>query len=160
MTRRHRHDDDDAFDERGILKDGKLMRVPMRFMDSLQRDVRAHFADAAGATITTDATTTVVDAFGASGLALHKPGSRYLHSGERSIDHAVQVTRDAERAAAYAEYKQQTCDAWKSGNDREIEVKPITGDARADAYLANLDHMTNAWRGPRSSGKWPIGSGR
>jgi hypothetical protein len=149
MARRRRLDDqDDAFDERGVLKDGRSLRVNLMMMDAMQRAIASdtemrRMRDAIAAD---DPRTTVVDAFGASGLALHKPGSRYLHSGERSIDRAVQVTRDAERAAAYAEYKQQTCDAWKSGNDREIEVKPITGDARTDALLAYRDHLTNSWR--------------
>jgi hypothetical protein len=47
MTRQntaHADDDDDAFDENGILRDGARWRVPMRMMDSFQRDVAKHFS--------------------------------------------------------------------------------------------------------------------
>jgi hypothetical protein len=62
MTRQ-RHDDDDAFDERGILKDGRSYRVPLRMMDSMQRDVARHAAR-------------ITDAMGESGAALRRPGYR------------------------------------------------------------------------------------
>jgi hypothetical protein len=45
MTKQpQRLDDDDAFDERGVLRDGKRWTVPMSFMDSMQRSVAQHFA--------------------------------------------------------------------------------------------------------------------
>lgn len=40
-----RHDDDEPFDERGILKDGRSVRVPMMMRDSmtpLQRAISQH----------------------------------------------------------------------------------------------------------------------
>ena len=62
-------DDDDIFDDRGLLKDKHSARVPMmmRGLTDLQRSVRDHYAPAR-----------VVDAFGDSGAGLHRPGSRYL----------------------------------------------------------------------------------
>jgi hypothetical protein len=39
-------DYDDAFDERGVLRDQKSVRVRMQFMDSTQRSVRRGSADA------------------------------------------------------------------------------------------------------------------
>jgi hypothetical protein len=62
MTKQ-RHDDDDAFDERGILKDGRSYRVPLRMMDSMQRDIARHAAR-------------ITDAMGESGPALRRPGYR------------------------------------------------------------------------------------
>jgi hypothetical protein len=152
---KHPHDDED-FDERGVLRDGRRVRVPLMMMDSLQRAIHDQYdhltiTDVADA-IETDNHVTVVDAFG--GLALHQPGYRYLNAGHRSTDHAVQVTRDAMRSEARADYVRTTCDAWKPGFDREITVAPITGDARTDAYLARKEHDANAWRGPSNSGKW------
>ena len=45
MTKQpQRLDDYDAFDERGVLRDGKRWTVPMSFMDSMQRSVAQHFA--------------------------------------------------------------------------------------------------------------------
>jgi hypothetical protein len=44
-TKRQRDDDDDDAFENGVLKDGGRYRVPMRAMDSLQRDVARHFAN-------------------------------------------------------------------------------------------------------------------
>ena len=38
--------DDDTFDAAGLLKDGRTWRVPFKAMDSFQRDVARHFADA------------------------------------------------------------------------------------------------------------------
>lgn len=46
-------------DEHELLKDGERIRVPLMFMDSMQRDVREHFQ------------TRMVDG------AAHRPGFRY-----------------------------------------------------------------------------------
>ena len=63
--RQHDTDDDDPFDERGLLKDKRSVRVPMMMRDGadgltdLRRSVRDHFAPAR-----------VVDAFGDAGAGL------------------------------------------------------------------------------------------
>ena len=82
----------------------------------------------------------VTDANGGT-AGLHRPGYR------------IADTNDDARQRAYDEYRRRICDAWKSPG-REIEVKPLTGDAREDARAAYLEDMTNAWRGPCDSGKW------
>jgi hypothetical protein len=137
------YDDDDNLDERGLLKDKRSVRVPMMMRDGgedgltdLQRSVR-------------DATAPlrVVDAFGNSGLALHKPGFRYLTAGTRTPEHAALVMRDHLRREAYAESVRQLCDGWKGDNNNNREVARIhnTGDARTDAYLDQLHDLTTAW---------------
>jgi hypothetical protein len=103
----------------------------------------------------TDATAPlcVVDAFGNSGLALNKPGSRYLTAGKHTPAHAVLVVRDHECREARDEYVQQLCDAWKGNNtnDREVARKHDTGNPIADAWLDQLDDLQNSWA--RGSGR-------
>ena len=142
MPKRQHDTDDDLFDERGLLKDKRSVRVPMMMRDGLtdlQRSVR-------------DATAPlrVVDAFGNGGLALNKPGSRYLLAGKHTPDHAALVMRDHERRQTRDEYVQQLCDAWK-GTDREVARMHNTGDARTDAYLDQKYDLENSWH--RGSGK-------
>src|SRR5262245_31192796 len=133
------YDDDDKLDQNGVLKDGRSVRIPMMMRDS----------DGRGAV----ASLRVIDAFGNSGLALHKPGARYLTAGTRTPDHAVLVVRDHERREARDEYIQQLCDAWKSTgtNDREVARIHNTGDARTDAYLDQKYDLENSWH--RGTGK-------
>jgi hypothetical protein len=42
----------------------------------------------------------VVDAFGGT-AGLSRPGFRYLHAGHKTVDHAVQVSREILRDEAY-----------------------------------------------------------
>ena len=136
------HDPDDDLDERGLLRDGRRIRVPMMMRDSadgltdLQRSVRDHYAPAR-----------VVDAFGDSGLALHKPGPRYLTAGAGTADHAVQVAQAYNRAKAYADFVADLQDAWKGNNtnDREVARLHDTGDPVRDAYLDQIHDLTTAW---------------
>jgi hypothetical protein len=140
------YDDDDNLDENGLLKDGRMVRIPMMMRDSadgltdLQRSVR-------------DATAPlrVVDAFGNSGLALSRPGARYLTAGTRTPDHAALVMRDHLRREARDEYVAALQDAWKDGaNDREVARVHDTGDAVRDSYLDQIHDLTTAWsRGRR-----------
>jgi hypothetical protein len=105
-------------------------------LTDLQRSVRDHFAPAR-----------VVDAFGDSGLALHKPGPRYLTAGAGTVDHAVQAARAYNRAEAYRVSVQEMCDAWRSPNvsDREVARVHDTGDAVRDAYLDSVADLTTSW---------------
>jgi hypothetical protein len=148
-------DDDDNLDENGLLKDGRSVRVPMMMRDSdlteFQRSVRDHFAPV-----------TLVDSFGNSGLALHKPGARYLIAGAGTGDHARLVTADAIRADAYADSVRAACDAWRGPNasDREVARIHNTGDARTDAYLDQKYDLENSWHrgsGNRSQDSAPAG---
>jgi hypothetical protein len=98
-------DDDDIFDDRGLLKDKHSARVPMMMRDGLtdlQRSVRDHYAPAR-----------VVDAFGDSGAGLHRPGSRYLVAGAGTADHAVLVMRDHLRREARDQYIAELTSAWQ-----------------------------------------------
>ena len=134
MTRRYRRngrdvDEAEALDERGILRDGYSVTTPMIMRDAtpLQRAIaqsEARLHDGHG---------------NAPG---HRPGF---------------VMRDTffdERDKARAEYEAELCSAWRGSKPREIEVKSLTGDALEDAHAAYLEDVTNAWRGPRDSGKW------
>ena len=141
MPKRYAEYDDDALDENGLLKDGRIVRIPMMMRDSadgftdLQRSVR-------------DATAPlrVVDAFGNSGLALSRPGARYLTAGTRTPDHAALVMRDHLRREARDEYVAALQSAWKNGtNDREVARVHDTGDAVRDAYLDSVADLTTAW---------------
>ena len=132
MPKRQYDTDDDLIDERGVLRDGRRIRVPMMARDSadgltdLQRSVR-------------DATAPlrVVDAFGNSGLALNRPGARYLTAGTRTTDHAALVMRDHLRREACDQCIAELQNAWKSTgtDDREVARVHHTSDARLDAYM-------------------------
>jgi hypothetical protein len=132
-------DDDDMFDERGLLKDKRSVRVPMMMRDDgltdLQRSVRDHFAPAR-----------VVDAFGDAGAGLHRPGSRYLVAGA-GADHAKQVMADHMRREARDQYVADLQDAWKGNNTNNREVARVhdTGDAVRDSYLDQVHDLTTAW---------------
>jgi len=84
MARRN----DDDFDLDRVLKDGERMRVPLRMMDSLSRDVAAHF----GRTMVQDAK--IVDGFGNGGLSLHRPGHRLFSSGQGDQSFYDEYDRD------------------------------------------------------------------
>jgi hypothetical protein len=149
------YNEDDDFDERGVLKEGRTLRVGMQFMDSMSPLQRAIATDSTMSkvrdVITNDAQ--VVDAFGDSGLALSKPGPRYLTADRDSVQYAVQVTADHNRREAYADALHETCDAWRGKNRDLYEVPRIhnTGDATRDAYLDSVSDLENAWH--RGSGK-------
>jgi hypothetical protein len=61
--KRRKYSDHDAFDEHGILKDQRSVKVPMFCMDAAQTAVRQHFAQGHGGT-------------GDNALGLHRPGFR------------------------------------------------------------------------------------
>src|SRR5262245_27855305 len=135
--RQHDTDDDDMFDERGLLKDKRSVRISMMMRDS-----------AGGLTDVRDAIAPlrVVDAFGNSGLALSRPGARYLAAGTRTTDHAALVMRDHLCREARDEYVAALQSAWKNGtNDREVARLHNTGDAVRDAYLDSVADLTTAW---------------
>jgi hypothetical protein len=81
-----RYDEDESILR--TLKDGERMHFSMMTMDSEVLPAR----DAG-----TTAPLRVVDVFGNSGLALNKPGSRYLTAGKHTPDHAALVMCDHQR---------------------------------------------------------------
>ena len=94
----------------------------------------------------------VVDALGNSGLALSRPGARYLTAGTRTPDHAALVMRDHLRREARDQHVADLQDAWKGNNtnDREVARVHNTGDAVRDSYLDQVHDLTTAWsRGRR-----------
>ncbi len=96
MARYQRNnDDDDDFDENGILRDGRTFRVPMRALDSLQRDVAEHF----GGRKAVQAGQKIVDGYGQGGLALNRPGFRMNATGQN--DQSFYDEYDARIATAY-----------------------------------------------------------
>ena len=144
MAKRWRYDEDDGwqfddlFDEHGVLKNKRSVRVPMMMRDGLS-DLQRSVRDAT-------APLRVVEAFGNSGLALSRPGARYLTAGTRTRDHAALVMRDHLRREARDEYVAALQSAWKNGtNDREVARVHHTGDARTDAYLDSVADLTTSW---------------
>jgi hypothetical protein len=94
--RRINADDDDDFDEEGILKDGRSLRVPLTMADSWQRDMVRSLSR-------------VTDASGNAG-AFHRPGFRV-------VDAAASDAKET----AYAEYDSRVANAWRDAdNDRGI----------------------------------------
>jgi hypothetical protein len=76
-----RQQDEDDFDERGLLKDGHSFRVPHRMLDSVQRSVAQHFQlqrpkDSA-AFPRPNRGPLITDAWGGT-AGLHRPGWRII----------------------------------------------------------------------------------
>jgi hypothetical protein len=132
-----RRDDDDDDGRKRVLRDGERLRVPLWMMDGTQLEIAQRW----GQSETAESKAVVTDALGQSGLALHRPGARYLASNS-TTGIAVQATLRSMRD----EYDAEQSHRWED-SDREIPLQRITGDARWDAYLAREQHDTNAWRG-------------
>jgi len=129
MTRRHQAfavrdhspvDDDDAFDERGVIRDGYGVRVPLFMMDSMQKAVRADARrrkaverDPMGRVRSTfeeeEADAMMTDAE----LSLHRPGYRTL--GTLNDDEAVRAYNDSVR---------EKCNAWRKRDERPAGAYP------------------------------------
>ncbi len=92
-------DDASPFDER-LLKDGRSARVPLYMRDGVTPLQRAVMDSKQRTVITTSNPSMVVDAFGGT-AGLSRPGFRYLHAGHKTVDHAVQVSREILRDEAY-----------------------------------------------------------
>jgi hypothetical protein len=162
----------EVFDRHGnvvhddVIPDGGHVHVPMmlRDADQVRRRRKVQQRDPMGReagtfeeeednkedamSIDTDAATIVVDGFGRSDLAaMSRPGSRYLHSGRKTLDHVRQVTRRAMVDEAYRDSVAGASNAWRRNvSDREIAVTSNTGDAVRDAYLDQLADLTSAWQ--------------
>jgi hypothetical protein len=134
-------DDQDPFDQNGLLRDGRRLRVPMmlRDADSLTPLQRAVAEDA------------VARRFGLRHAAdLHAPGPRYC-TDRAGLER---------KARAYAEMVEDMTNAWRTPaahhgvtdasarktNDREVARVHNTGDAKRDAYLDYVADLTSAWQ--------------
>ena len=87
MTPKRRYRDDEIFDERGLLKDGRSFRTHLTMMDAMPRGA-----------------TQITDCFGNGGVALHRPGFRVL-LGDNTGMHA--------KAEAQRQYLEDLQNAWK-----------------------------------------------
>jgi hypothetical protein len=120
---RNDHDDDPAFDEHDILRDGATFRVPHRMLDSIGRAVRDHYAhqrgDRAGPL-------RVVDQFGDAGLSLRRPGYR-IQAGGNQGDQLLRDGQQAEIERAYSAYDFRVSQAYlhdkdNGGDDEDEEL--------------------------------------
>jgi hypothetical protein len=133
-----RHDDDDNFDERGCLKDGHRFRVPVKMMDSYQRDVVQHFQKTGRPVFSPQVSTAfprphgcyVVD--GAGGTAgLHRPGPRLAAGGNGGTRAMRDAKDEAERARD--RYLYDLANAWK-----RRDAMPAEADAEREARAAAI----------------------
>src|SRR5262245_40004766 len=114
------NEDDDAFDERGLLKSGRSIRVRMTMMDGR---------------------TAVVDC-GLGGP--HRPGFRRLvneaaqDARARAYDEMVKRTEGAWKS-----------EAQRIAESEQAAGPPLSEDPREDAYLRNKKWLENAWSGSR-----------
>jgi len=156
MTKHNRRpDDDDDDDDHRILRDGEFLHVPMMMRDGsmghLSPVQRAVVVDSAARGLHTNfdgrnnTRVRVVDGLGRP--AGHRPGAVYLSADAGTTEHAVRVTADAMRHEARDQYEHELTDAWRGSERHEIEVKPLTGDSRVDAYLSYQEDVQNRWRG-------------
>jgi hypothetical protein len=97
---------DDDFDERGILKDGHRLRVPLMMADSWQQDMVRRLPLA-------------TDASSDGGIDLNRPGFR--------VSAADGAARDA-KERAYALYDEEIANAWRGESD-DYWLDQITGES-------------------------------
>src|SRR5262249_52635678 len=118
-------DDDDAFDERGVIRDGYGMRVPLYLMDSMQRAIAVDARrrrkivgrDPFGRVASSYEEEEEEDAMTID-AALHRPGYR-----------TSATVNDDEAVAAYREYVRNLTDSWRTTDQAAPRVGPKEGDA-------------------------------
>ena len=147
---RHDLDDNHAYDENGILKDGHALRVPLRMMDAMQKDVYEHFSRAK-----------VTDGAGDSDLGLHRPGFRISNTITR--DRSVYAAYDAAAEVAYknvgrveSEVRgQREGDSRTAKSDQgrdgsaDSKLNDAMRDEREAAHQEYQDRIQNAWKDGR-----------
>ena len=118
---RHDDEDEDAFDERGLLKDGRTSRRSLMMKDRMS-DVRHQSGP-------------VCDAAG-----LERKAQAYAEM----CDDLQNAWR---RPSVAADHAITEANAWKPNNinDREVGRVHNTGDAKLDAYLDNVEDLKTAW---------------
>ena len=94
LNKQRKRDDNDDFDERGVLKDGRRLRVPMSAMDGQQQEVSRHANH-------------LHDGSGNRRLIHHQPG---FVVSDRFTDEERQRVRDA-----HDEYEREITTAWQRG---------------------------------------------
>jgi hypothetical protein len=121
MAQTYRRDanDDNDFDERGILKDGRRLRVPLMMMDGLDDVERAIMLDAAARRLGLS-----------NGNDLRKPGHRYT-TDSRALE---------AKERAYRERDEADAEAWR-GNPPQTPV-PASLGARRRAIFVRCEAST------------------
>lgn len=161
--RQHRRldDDDSPFDARGVIKDGRSLRVPLFAMDSMDPVQRA----IAQSRITDGAGTTA---------GLHRPGFRVTDAknARAAVEEAYRLRDEVDQNAWRADAKEtwgevgDECTVREGGHDEGspghlrrvgnrlvcVPDKPSkdelpTMDERAAAYQAYDEEVSNRWRG-------------
>jgi len=134
-----RRGDDDDEDRKRVLRDGERLRVPLWMMDGTQREIAQRWRQE----VTVENKGLVIDALGQSGLALHRPGARYLAPRAlHKTDYARQVTLDYMKREAYRLADEADANAY-----RNVEAKsgiwPLNAGAReGDACDLNGERGT------------------
>jgi hypothetical protein len=109
-------DNDDDFDERGLLKDGHRFRVPIKMMDAIQRSVARHFQRRQhpqdSAAFPRPERRTFVTAADGGTMGLHRPGWR-LPAGGHVGDKALRDSYADESERARDLYIYDITNAWK-----------------------------------------------
>lgn len=124
-------DDDDPFDENGILKDGRRWRVPTRMLDAAQRDISRY----AGLSERRDSL-----AF--RGQSHSRPGFRF--EGDSKM--GDQPVRD-DIEDLYARHADELENAWRNDQpDRHAISTTADGDSRERAYREYETSLVDAWR--------------
>jgi hypothetical protein len=157
-------ENEDDFDEKGLLRDGHTYRIPHHMQDSLSRAIADHI----------EHNKKVADAF-----ALNKPGYRFL--GGRGVGDAL-LAKGAmiDRQEAYDAYEHSINNAWRdwgarpgdvcmtnskrpghlndnlecvadNSDDAMDSLKDTAKDA-ANAYQDYARDMGDAWKNPRPTG--------
>ena len=141
MPKRQHDIDDDAFDERGLLKDGARVRVPMMMRDGGMSDVQRAVAEAAGVRFDDSA-------------CRHQPGPARVVD-QAALDARVEAYRQMVRDMDYRTAPKPPAPAADHVmNDREVARVYDTGDPVRDAYLDSVADLTTAWQ--RKSSALPV----
>jgi hypothetical protein len=133
--------EDEAFDENGVLRDGKSFRVDVRLCDAMQRDVAKHAQSIKPQHLT--------DAYGDAGLSLNRPGFRQLAGGAPktqaawdALNHATEQAYELDR-----HFKQN---AWRDAIldvSDDDEVYEAAQEAKAsDCYQDYATEISQEWR--------------
>jgi hypothetical protein len=130
---RRKYNHHDAFDEYGILKDQRSVKVPMFCMDAAQTTGRQHFAQGHGET-------------GDNALGLHRPGFRV--SGDPPSDE-LQLARQ--------DYLHDLTTAWRRDAGKKDVVANAHKASNNDAapvqdmetmYRLYAEEISEAWKAP------------
>jgi hypothetical protein len=135
---RKTYDEEDENFENGILKDKHTYKVPLRFCDAVSQAAAKHATKQR-----------IVDQTGSAGLALLRPGARFLQGGSARVQEAWQkITRDAADAYALDEHFKQN--AWRDAildeSDEDAVYEAKKEAQSTDAYLEYQAQIKDEWK--------------